>query len=80
MDLLKKWLVRVIIHLEVWFSILFQLLVGMSVLQKNKIHFNEFSLENNVYIRDVYSNTDILGYWKYVVDGINYYILIMDIY
>jgi hypothetical protein len=59
---------------EVWISIIFQLVAAMSVLQDKKIHFNEFSLANNIYIRDIYSNTDFLGYWKYVIDGVSYYI------
>ena len=59
---------------EIWQSIIFQLLLSMSVLQEKNIHFHNFSLEDNVYVKDIYYNTEVLGFWKYVVDGIPYYI------
>jgi hypothetical protein len=49
---------------EVWTSILFQIMHIMYTLQENEIFFEEFSLENNIYIKDLYliaeSNKDIL--------------------
>jgi hypothetical protein len=59
---------------NVWYSVMFQLLVSMAVLQENRIHFHNFSLEDNIYIKDIYANTDVLGYYKYIIDGISYYI------
>ena len=31
-------------------------------------------MEDNIYVKDIYSNNEVLGYWKYIVDGIPYYI------
>ena len=59
---------------DVWFSMIFQMLVGLSVLQDKNIHFHNFSLEDNIYVKDIYSNNEVLGYWKYIIDGIPYYI------
>merc|ERR1711871_207896 len=59
---------------DVWFSMIFQMLVGLSVLQEKRIHFHNFSLEDNIYVKDIYSNNEVLGYWKYIIDGIPYYI------
>ena len=59
---------------EVWKSVLFQLLYACAVLEKNEIYFNNFSLENNVFIKDV--NTDNTGNscWVYKIDNIEYYV------
>ena len=59
---------------EVWMSVLFQLLVALYVLQKHQIAFNEFSLEDNVYIKDTTTHQNITRYWKYNIDGLDYYI------
>lgn len=62
-------------HLDkVWFSVLFQIMVGMYALQINKIYFNNFTLEDNVYIKDLNVHGNVTKYWKYKVDGIDYYI------
>lgn len=62
---------------KVWKSVIFQLVVAMIVLEKQKIAFRDFSLENNVYIKDlnVESNsTSNIGYWKYRVNNVDYYV------
>ena len=40
----------------------------------DSINNENFSLEDNIFVKDIYSNTEVLGYWKYIVDGISYYI------
>jgi len=59
---------------EVWQSILFQLLYIIIVLQENKIYFGEFSLENNIYIKDLYYDSNNLTYWIYKINGLEYYV------
>ena len=39
---------------DVWFSMIFQMLVGLSVLQDKNIHFHNFSLEDNIFVKDIY--------------------------
>ena len=60
--------------LEVWQSILFQLLYACMVLNNNKIYFNNFSLENNVYIKDVQTDNTGNSCWIYRINDIDYYV------
>lgn len=59
---------------EVWKSVLFQILYILYILQKEKIYFEEFSLENNIYIKDLYYDPASLKYWIYKIDGHDYYV------
>jgi len=59
---------------EVWTSILFQIMHIMYTLQENEIFFEEFSLENNIYIKDLFYEPNSLSYWIYNVNGLDYYV------
>jgi len=59
---------------EVWKSVLFQLIYACSVLQKMEIYMENFSLENNVYIKDINFDANSIGSWKYKIDNIDYYV------
>lgn len=62
-------------HLDkVWYSIIFQIIIAMYCLQIHKIFFNEFNPEDHIYIKDVNAFGTATKFWKYVVDGIDYYI------
>ena len=69
---------------EVWESILFQLYVALLCLYKNEIIINNFTLENNVFIKNVQNDTTNIGYWKYIINGIEYnvknhgYLVVID--
>lgn len=59
---------------EVWKSIIFQLLFACAVLEKSQILIENFSLENNVFIKDIFTDYNSIGSWIYKINGINYYI------
>jgi len=59
---------------NVWESIFFQLMMSMLIMFEKKIIFTEFSLKNNVYIKDLRHNEFNVGFWKYIYDGIDYFI------
>jgi hypothetical protein len=59
---------------EVWFNVIFQILYGYMVLDKYNVYFREMSLERSVFICDIYYDVANLGYWKYIVDNVEYYI------
>ena len=59
---------------KVWESIFFQLLLSMLIMFENKIMFTEFSLKNNVYIKDLRHDGQNVGIWKYIYNGIEYYV------
>lgn len=60
--------------IKVWQSIIFQLLAGMYVMQLNGIALNEFSIENNVHIKDLSKDENNIGYWKYKINGMEFYV------
>lgn len=59
---------------KIWQSVMFQLMAALYCLQINNMFYNNFSLENNVYIKDIASTNNVTSYWKYKIDGIDYYI------
>lgn len=59
---------------SVWFGVLFQLMTALYAMQIHKLVFNNFSMEDNVYIKDLSLHGNVTNYWKYKVDGIDYYI------
>jgi len=59
---------------NVWKSIIFQLVYTCAVLQKAGILFTNFSLENNIFIRDLYSEDGKRGHWIYMVDDFEFFI------
>ena len=59
---------------DVWKSVLFQLVYAMAVLQEKGIYIKNFSLENNIYIKDIFSDPNGVGSWIYKVDNVEYYI------
>lgn len=59
---------------DVWKSVLFQLVYAFAVLQKSQVYISNLSLENNIYIKDIYSDPNAVGSWIYKVDNIEFYI------
>lgn len=59
---------------NIWFSILFQIMVALAVLQREGIYFNNFEIEHNVFIKDISLHSNLTNFWKYIIDGIEYYI------
>ena len=60
--------------IKVWQSIIFQLLAALHVMNVEDILINEMSIGNNVYIKDLNKDETNVGYWKYKVNGIDYYV------
>ena len=60
--------------IDVWKSVLFQLVYSMAVLQNKNIYIKNFSLENNVYIKDIFSDPNAVGSWIYKIDNVEYYV------
>jgi hypothetical protein len=59
---------------DVWLSIIFQLIVALYVMQINKIIINNFSIRNNVYIKDVSTEANVTRYWKYKINNLDFYV------
>ncbi len=58
----------------VWESIIFQILVALYVMQLKGLMINNFRLDRNVFIKDINTGGTVTNYWKYKVEGIEYYI------
>lgn len=59
---------------NVWVSILFQLASALYVLQNHGIYIRDMTIADNVYIKDLFSKGEVMGYWVYIIDGISYYV------
>jgi hypothetical protein len=59
---------------EVWCSVIFQLVYVFAVLQKLELYIDNFSLENNVYIKDLFYDSNNVGSWIYIINNIEYYV------
>lgn len=59
---------------EIWKNILFQLITVFYSFSKLKIAFNEFELERNIFIKDTNINPNQTGYWKYIINNIEFYL------
>ena len=59
---------------EIWKSILFQLHNAVYILHKKGICIWNFNLENNVYIKDTNYDNNNIGFWKYIINGVEFYV------
>lgn len=59
---------------EVWSSILFQLMYSLLVMEKHNINMRNFSISNNVFIKDLFMNTNSINYWLYKIGEYNFYV------
>lgn len=59
---------------DAWLSVIFQILASFIVMLKHDIHITNFNLNDNVYIKDLTGMSNITTYWKYVIDGVSYYV------
>lgn len=57
-----------------WLSVLFQMLSAYSTLIYHDVYIPDFSLHKNVFIKNIDNIPTIPKVWKYIVNGIEYYI------
>lgn len=59
---------------DVWRSVLFQLVYAFAVLQEKEVYINNMSLENNFFIKDIFSDANAVGSWIYKVNDVDFYV------
>lgn len=59
---------------DVWKSVLFQLVYAMAILQEKGIYMKNFSMENNIFIKDIFTDPNAVGSWIYKVNNVEYYV------
>lgn len=57
-----------------WMNVLFQIMVGLYVMQIHKMFIRNFSVDNNVMIKDLTLRGPITSYWKYRINEMDFYI------
>lgn len=71
----KKTMINSGYHTKaVWESVIFQILVALYVMQLKGLVINNFRLDRNVFIKDISTGGPVTNYWKYKIQGIEYYI------
>lgn len=59
---------------DVWLNVLFQLMTALYVMQIHEIFISNFDIEKNVFIKDLNFRGTATEYWKYKINGIDYYV------
>lgn len=59
---------------HVWNSVLFQLMAALYTMQRKGIIIRNFKLGRNVFVKDIESHSKATSYWKYKIDGVDYYV------
>jgi hypothetical protein len=59
---------------KVWYSIIFQIMIIFLVLQNHNILFNNYNIEDNIFIKDLGLQGNITKYWKYKINGLDFYV------
>lgn len=59
---------------KVWMSVIFQLMSAIYTMQVYGMIINDFKIDRHVFIKDISMGGNVTKYWKYVIDGIEYYI------
>lgn len=59
---------------EEWTNVFFQIMIGLHVMQINNLYIDNFKLERNVFIKDLALRGTQTDYWKYKIEGVDYYI------
>lgn len=59
---------------SIWKSIIFQIMAALCTLQIHKISFTNFSVIDNIYIQDTKAHSNNTMHWKYIINGVEYYV------
>jgi hypothetical protein len=59
---------------NIWLNVIFQLMVALYVMQIKGIYIRDMTLGDNVYIKDLHAEGSYIGFWKYIINGMEYYI------
>ena len=57
-----------------WMSVVAQLLIAFCVMDKYNFTINQMDLNRNVYIKELFINPDSIQYWRFNLNGIEYYV------
>ena len=59
---------------KIWYCVIFQIVSALYVMQLHGIYMRNMTMEDNIYIKDLQNYGKSAGYWKYIIDGISYYV------
>jgi hypothetical protein len=59
---------------KVWFSVIFQIMAALSALQKQCIAFRNYVIDENIFIKEISKHENNNTFWKYNINGIDFYV------
>lgn len=59
---------------DIWKSVLFQIAYAIAILEDKSIYFRNFSIENNIFIKDIFSDSNNIGHWEYKINDTVFYV------
>lgn len=59
---------------KVWLNVIFQIVSALHVMQLHGIYMRCMTIQDNIYIKDLTSYGKAMGYWKYVINGVPFYV------
>lgn len=70
----RKMISQGFYNADIWLGVLFQITAALATLQIHEIYIKDMTIADNVYIKDLQISGAAQGYWKYIVNGISYYV------
>jgi hypothetical protein len=71
---IKKMIYNGFYQDHIWSSILFQIMVGLYVMQKKNFCINDFDPMSHIYIKEMEIIIKPSKYWKYMINNMEYYL------
>ena len=59
---------------NVWYGVIFQIMAALHTMYKHKLAIRNMKLRDNIYIKDLLTNDQTSGFWKYKIGKFEYYI------
>lgn len=59
---------------HIWYSVYFQIMSALYVMQKHNIYLRNMTIKDNIYIKKLKDVHGAVTYWKYIIDGVPYYV------
>jgi len=59
---------------SIWFNVLFQITAAWYTMYCHCIYYRDMQIGDNIYIKDLMTGGSDMGFWKWTIDGIPYYV------
>lgn len=59
---------------KVWMNVLFQIISALYIMQIDGIYMGNMTLGDNIFIKDLQVQGKSMSHWKYIIDGVPFYV------